>query len=498
MKAVASTFQKRPKSDLLVVPCWKGKRVPGFAASVGNLAKRLSQPMALGDFEGKRGETAVIYLDGGHEARALLIGLGDEKSVSLAVLRESFGAVVKRARGLRIDKLSLLLPKVAAGRTGLGPVDVARGAMDGLLLANYAFTKLKGTTPKSDLPHQIKSVAVIGATKTEMAQVKEAISVDLGVTLTRDLINGNADDVTPQTLGSLARSLSRRHSSVTTHVFDRKRIEKEKMGLLLAVSRGSARDPAFLVVHYKGKPSSKDHTVIIGKGVTYDTGGLNLKPTGSMETMKTDMSGAAAVLGTIEAAAQLGLKINVTAVVAATENGIDGKSYKPGDVYTAYSGKTVEIHNTDAEGRLTLADALAYSAKKLKPSRMINLATLTGAVVIALGEEVGGLMSNDDKLSDALSASGSRTGEELWRLPLVSSYGRILKSEMADIRNCGSRAGSSITAGLFLQEFVGKTPWAHLDIAGVAYTDKPTGPHTQRATGFGVRLLVDLLKSLKK
>ena len=239
--------------------------------------------------------------------------------------------------------------------------------------------------------------------------MKESEQIAEGVYVARDLINGNADIVTPHYLAEAAKKIEQKFPLVKATIFDLKRIEKEKMGLLLAVARGAAVEPAFIILNYRGYAGSKDHTVLVGKGVTFDTGGLNLKPTGSMETMRCDMSGAAAVLATIAVAAALNLKLNVTAVVAATENAIDAKSYKPGDVYKGHSGKSVEIDNTDAEGRLTLADALAYSVAELKPSRMIDLATLTGSIVVALGEGLSGFFCNDDALANRLLDSSKRT-----------------------------------------------------------------------------------------
>ena len=268
------------------------------------------------------------------------------------------------------------------------------------------------------------------------------------------------------------------------------------MGLLLAVNRASSRDPTFMLIEYKGDPKAHDLTVLVGKGITFDTGGLNLKPTGSMESMKCDMAGAAAVLGVIQAAAALGIKKNITGVIAATENSIGSRSYKPGDVYCGYAGKSVEIGNTDAEGRLILADALAYAVKNLKPSRIIDLATLTGAVEVALGNEAIGLLSNHDVLADLLIRSGSSTGERVWRLPLYEEYKDLLKSDVADIKSTGGRTAGCITAAIFLHEFVGKTPWAHLDIAGTAYLNEAKRYQPKHATGVGVRLMLSLLESL--
>jgi leucyl aminopeptidase len=279
-----------------------------------------------------------------------------------------------------------------------------------------------------------------------------------------------------------------------TKILGKKEIEQEKMGLLLAVNRGSAQDPALIILSHQGNPKNKEHIVLVGKGITYDTGGLNVKPADNMLTMKCDMAGAATVLAAVQVAGQLDLKINVTAIVPATENAIDSKSYKQGDVYHSKSGKTVEITHTDAEGRLVLADALTYAIEHLKPTTLIDIATLTGGVVVALGEDIAGLFSNNEALTQNLLRSSETTGESLWRLPLPHDYKEMLKSEIADLVNSAGRYASAITAALFLQEFCGGLPWAHLDVAGTAYLSKPKFYNTTKATGFGLRLLVDFLE----
>lgn len=267
------------------------------------------------------------------------------------------------------------------------------------------------------------------------------------------------------------------------------------MGLLLAVGRGSDKEPLLTMLTYTGNPKSREHTILIGKGVTYDTGGLNVKPTGSMESMKCDMAGAATVLGVLATVAALGLKLNVTALVPATENAIGSKSFKPGDVYVSHNGKSIEIGNTDAEGRLILADALSYAVKHLKPTRMIDLATLTGAMDVALGSEATGLFSNDDKLAEQLHKAGESTFERVWRMPLFPEYRDQLRSDIADLKNIGTRSGGSITAAYFLKEFVDDIPWAHLDIASTAYLNESKRYHPKFGTGIGVRLITELLES---
>jgi leucyl aminopeptidase len=279
-----------------------------------------------------------------------------------------------------------------------------------------------------------------------------------------------------------------------TEVLDKKRLIEEKMGLLLAVNRASSLDPFLIQTTYKGNEASKEHIVLVGKGVTYDTGGLSLKPTDNMLTMKCDMSGAATVLGAVQVAAALGLKVNVTAIAPVTENCIGPKSYKIGDVYKSHSGKTVEVNNTDAEGRLILADALSYAIQHHHPSCIVDLASLTGSIVVALGEEVSGFFSNDDQIAHDLMGASDRTGEPLWRMPLHAGYRESLKSDIADLINTSGRDAGSVKAALFLQEFVGTVPWAHIDFAGPCFVTKPKYYNTTHATGFGLRLLVDFLE----
>ncbi len=484
MQLSTSTFPSRKLADALVLPFWQGKKKAEPASIGGDFAEL---PIALGDFSGKNEEVALIY--GEKEKRVLLVGLGPKKEVTVEALRRAYAAAAKVAQGKNCTSLNVVFPEKT-----MKPNEVARGVMEGILLANYTFESLKKKN-KDSAAKLLTKLNLITGSKSALSVAKESVKLCEGVNLARDLVNGNADDVTPQHLGAVARGIARKFKKVTTTVFNKKRIQKEKMGLLLAVNQGSHKEPAFIIAHYKGDPKSKEHTVVVGKGVTYDTGGLNLKPTGSIETMKCDMGGAACALGTLQAAAALDLKVNLTAVVPATENAIDSHAYKPGDVYTGYNGMSVEIGNTDAEGRLVLADALAYTVKKLSPTRIVDFATLTGAMVICLGGEAIGLMASDDKLADQLLAAGGDTFERTWRLPLYDEYKEQLKSDIADISNTGGRPAGSITAALFLQEFVGDTPWAHCDIAGTAYLDKPRRYHPKNATGIGVRLMISFLKS---
>ncbi len=456
---------------MLVIPFWKGALDSDF--------KEVLPVLRSGDFKGKNGETHFVYPEGFKESKILLLGLGDKETADF--LRKAYASAVKAIRKVKAKSANFILPKKAS----------LEAVLQGILLSNYAYDHLKGDTLK-DAPPLLEKVGLIGAEDESI--LKEVETIVDGVFFARDLVNGNADDITPATLGSATKELEKISKNVKVTVYDRKWLEKEKMGLILAVGKAAEVDPVLIQATYTGNPSVKEQIVLVGKGVTYDTGGLSLKPTDAMLDMKCDMGGAAAVLGTLRTVAALGLKVNVTALVPSAENALDSKSYKLGDVYRSYSGKTVEINNTDAEGRLILADALSFAVKNLNPSYVIDLATLTGAVIVALGENIAGLCSNDDALASKLLDASKDTTDPLWRLPLVNEYKDKLKSGIADLINSGGRAAGSITAALFLQEFVGTAKWAHLDIAGGAYLSKPRDYHPTKATGYGVQLLVEFLK----
>jgi len=491
--SAVSSLKMRKNAELLVIPFWKGKKRSAEMANDPNSFKELlASPLATGDFHGNEGELLIHYVSGQSEPRIALLGLGLEEGITSEKLRKAYAQVTKLCLSKEIVDINLLLPQCKL----MAKEDLVRAVVDGLLLVNYTFHTLKQATRKAnDASSTLNKIVLIGAGAPELEIAKKCAILCESVNMVRDLVNGNADDVTPQHLIAVALGLAKTTKQIKTTVFDKKRLEKEKMGLLLAVNRGSHRDPALIIVEYRGNSKSSDHTILVGKGITFDTGGLNLKAGTGMNDMKSDMGGAATVLGVIHAAAELGLKVNVTGVIAATENSIDAKSYKPGDVYTGYAGKSVEISDTDAEGRLVLADAIAYSAAKLKPSRIIDIATLTGAIEVALGNDISGLFSNNDALADSLIRLGYETGEKVWRMPLHEDYRDSLKSDFADMKSTGGRPGSAIKAALFLQDFVGQVPWVHLDIAGTAFIGEARRYFPKHATGVGVRLLVALLES---
>lgn len=468
-----------PIADIVVVPFWKGAMKAG--------ALELSKAI-LADFNGDKGQTLLLYQQEGKEPRILLLGMGDYNKATLEVIRSSFASAAHFCRSKKLKSINVVMPETELFSLN----EVTQAVLEGIYLSNYAFLTHK-SKPEEEAGKLIQTVNLMGANAKAAQQT--AIICE-AVHFARDLVNGNADDVTPEFLAQTARTLAKEHKSITAKIFDAKQIAKEGMGLLAVVGRGAAVEPRLIVLQYRGNLRSKDHTVLVGKGVTFDTGGLNIKPATSMEHQRSDMGGAAAVLGTLKAIAELGLKTNVTVVIPSAENSISSRSYKPGDVYHSYSGTTVEIGNTDAEGRLILADALSYAVEELKPTRIIDVATLTGAIIVALGDEVCGMMSNDDELAESLERAGEETYERVWRLPLVEEYRTQLKSERADLKNIGGGGAGSILAALFLQAFVRNVPWAHLDIAGTRYLQENKRYRSKGGTGMGVRLLVQYLREL--
>ena len=480
----------RKSADVIVVPVWHDAKKPIVPKEFDSLAKF---PLQEGDFCGKEGETLLLYADKGKEKRVLLLGLGAKKTCTSDALRRSYAGAVKALRAKRIESVNFLLPETDVMERSTLCVSV----FEGVLLANYAFDQLKNHSLKEEKRTLLTEIHFCDLDKTDIALLKKTEKIIASVNFARDLVNGNADDVNVDALKKAAKGLEKNCTHVKTTILEKKALEKEKMGLMLAVGRAAACDPALIILEYKGNPHSKETIAIVGKGITYDTGGLNIKTGTGMETMKCDMAGAAVALGIIQAVSELKLKVNLVSVLAVAENAIGPMSYKPGDVYRSRSGKTVEISNTDAEGRLVLADAISYTEETYAPTQMIDFATLTGGVVIALGEEATGLFSNNDALAKALEASGERTHERLWRLPLYPEYKEYLKSTIADIKNSGPRKASSGSGATFIQEFVTSVPWAHLDIAGTAYLSELKAYHPTPATGVGIRLLVDFLEHLK-
>jgi leucyl aminopeptidase len=429
--------------------------------------------------------------------RALVVGLGKRGDLDAERLRVAAALAAKEALRLEVATLAWLLP--ATEDDAAAAAAAADAAVTGTILGAYRFDRFRSADPDRPAP-RIESLTLLppaggGGTGEGLDTAVEAARVCAEAqNRARDLQSLPSNVATPSFLGRHAREIASAHPAVSTEVLGRKEIAEKEMGGLIAVSQGSAEEPKLIVMRYQGGGSGP--TIgLVGKGVTFDTGGISLKPSASMEEMKMDMSGAAAVLEAVGAIAELGLGVNLVAVVPATENMPSGTAIKPGDVITQFSGKTVEVNNTDAEGRLILADALAY-AVELGAERIVDLATLTGAVLMALGSTYAALISNDDALAEKVEGAGQATGELVWRLPLHPEYKALFKGKVADLANASAkRKAGTIYAASFLEEFVGETPWAHVDIAGTSW-DVGRAYTGDDASGFGVRLLVELVRSM--
>jgi leucyl aminopeptidase len=455
----------------------------------------LGEVMKSGDFTGKHAQVSVIYTRGALPVRrVLLLGLGKKKELDLERLRKAFSKAARTARELGLAEFAICRLDEPDGARSLE--DLTEAAVEGALLGLYRFTKYK--TPDEDSGRDIKGFIILAANEGEARRMKSAADraaiISKAVYFARDLVSTPSNEMTPSDMARRAKEavVSRK---VRLSVFDNRKMEKLGMSALLSVARGSKEPARFIILEYGGGRSAEKPYVIVGKGITFDSGGISLKPPDKMEEMKADMSGGAAVLAVIKAAAELGLPLNLVGLIPATENLPGGRAYKPGDVLRSMSGKTIEVISTDAEGRLILADALTYAAR-FKPKAIIDVATLTGACIIALGDDVIGMMGTDDALKHGLQRAASETGEKLWELPIWDDYAELIKSDVADMKNTGGRAGGAITAAVFLSKFVGDTPWVHLDIAGPAWLGKEKAYIPRGASAVGVRLLVRFLRDL--
>jgi leucyl aminopeptidase len=444
------------------------------------------------EFKGKAEQTLLIHTHGIITPRRLfLVGLGKRDEFDVPDSRLFGAAIVGIAQTSRVQSVAVLLPSVDAGRER-----ASQFLAEGIRLAAYRFDDYRADAEAERLKlKEIKVFVGEDGQKTPHLALSRADVVASAVGRARDLVNRPASELTPVKLADYAEKMASK-LGLECKILGPKECEKLKMNLFLAVSRASAEEPRFIHLTYrpKGKEKPSQRIVLVGKGVTFDSGGLSLKPTASMLDMKADMAGAATMLGVISGIPALGLKSEIHLLIAATENMISGSAYKLGDVITGSSGKSVEIVNTDAEGRLTLADALTY-ALKLEPNQIIDAATLTGACVVALGPHIAGLMSNDNAMAERLLGAARRAGEDFWQLPLPKRLMKQLETPVADIKNAGERWGGALTAGLFLKEFVAEVPWTHLDIAGPAFAEKTWAHVREGGTGFGVATLLEYLSS---
>jgi leucyl aminopeptidase len=488
--------------SLAVVLIDEQKNITSFLDK--QIKRKIKKILNLGDFTGKKDEQLLLYMDSarskgtGSAERLLLVGFGNsaesDRSVLLDALRSSGGIIAQTAKKIKADDLMVVLPDHLENVPCYG----AEQIVEGILLGDYQFVKYKKAEKPAEKFSGIHEITVLSRKNVNGVRkaVRRAQYVAEAALSARNMANEPGNKWTPQHFVDFARSLARQ-SSLTCKVLNREQMKKAGMGGILAVSQGSAVAPKIVIVEHVPQRYAKT-ILLVGKGLTFDSGGISIKPSAGMEDMKYDMCGGAAVLSTMQALAVEQPNVKVVAIVPSSENLSGSMAVKPGDVITHYNGITSEVVNTDAEGRLILADALSYGIKRYKPDFVVDLATLTGAVIISLGHHRTGLMSNNDRLAEKLAESGRICGEPIWRLPLGQEYSKQIESEVADIKNVGGKEGGSITAAAYLEKFVGDTPWAHLDIAGTAwdFTKKsyiPKGP-----SGTGVRTLIDFIRKCKK
>lgn len=434
------------------------------------------------EFKGKPESTAVTRVGGNSPIRKIgIVGLGKANAITFESLRRATAATVRMAKKERVKTLGLSLPVV-----NQDPAKTAQAIAEAVELTLHQDQRFKSDADEKELKLQTLDLVGLGGQDEAIAQARQ---ICLGVILARELVSAPANVVTPLTMAETAEALAQEYG-LDLEILEQSDCEKLGMGAFLGVAKASDIPPKFIHLTYR-PASPRRKLAIIGKGLTFDSGGLNIKPSGSgIEMMKTDMGGAAATFGAAKAIAQLKPDVEVHFISAVTENMISGRAMHPGDILTASNGKTIEVNNTDAEGRLTLADALVF-ADKLGVDAIVDLATLTGACVIALGDDIAGLWSPDDAIAQQLLSAAESAGEKLWRMPMEEKYFDGMKSVVADMKNTGPRPGGAITAALFLKQFVKNTPWAHLDVAGPVWADKDNGYNSTGATGFAVRTLVN-------
>jgi len=486
------------KTDAIILYHFQGhKKLEDNASAVDNAMERaISGLMKSGEITGKYNERTVLHSLGRLPAgRVIILGLGKKKELTAEKLR---GAMAETCRRLRDRAVKTIV--CSTGKRGIAGIDTAAAAQaitEGTILGLYTFRRYQ--TDKKEPSKFIDGIVITGnpagASDREKGAATGSITAEAS-NWARDLVNEPGNHMTPARMAEAAKELSSR-CHLDIQVLEREEMASLGMGALLGVAQGSLQPPKLIILNYKGRDSDKIDVALVGKGITFDSGGISLKPSEKMSDMKGDMAGGAAVMAAIGAISQLNVNINVAALVPATENMPGGGALKPGDILTAMNGKTIEVLNTDAEGRLILADALCYAAR-IKPGAIVDVATLTGACHVALGDFCSGAFSNDGRLSAMMSDAGEETGEHMWRMPMFNEYRDLLKSENADIKNIGNRWGGAITAAKFLESFVGETHWIHLDIAGTSDTEKERGYLVKGATGVPVRTLIKFLQSISR
>jgi len=483
MPDIAFVKPALPKNGVLVLPLAEGAALAGLAQEAEDASGGLlSRALEAAGFKGKKGQATTLWAVGAW-TKVVAIGLGKEADLVPDAAEAAGGAL---APALAQDREAL----VAAD--ALDPALAARLGF-GLLLRAWRFDRYRTKEKEEEKPKLERVAIATASTNGAKAAFAPLRAIADGVFLTRELVSEPPNVLTPVEFADRCRGLER--LGVEVEVLGPKEMKRLGFGALLGVSQGSAQEPRMVVMQWKGAPKGKKQKplALIGKGVTFDTGGISIKPAAGMEDMKWDMAGAGAVVGAMAAIAGRKAKADVIGLVGLVENMPSGTAQRPGDVVKSHSGQTVEVINTDAEGRLVLADVMWYCQERFDPRGMIDLATLTGAIIIALGHEHAGLFSNDDELAQKVAAAGAAVGEKCWRMPLGDAYDKEIKSNIADMKNVGGRPGGSITAAQFLQRFTNGKPWVHLDIAGTAWSSKDAATVPKGATAFGVRLLDQLV-----
>jgi len=455
----------------------------------------LERAVKLKSFAGKKGQSRMLLVTEGPVERVLLVGLGKTSELDREALRRAAGAAGKLLADMKVAQAAVLLPQgLKSAKVG----DVGTVLAEGLALGAYTFLPYKAQPPKDEPAVTLKKITLLDvASESSKQAVAQGTARAAAICRARDLGNHPANVATPEYLAQEAKQIGKARDLKVT-VLDEAQMKKLGMDMLLGVARGSRQPPRLIIMEYRPK-GAKGTLMFVGKGITFDSGGISIKPSQAMDEMKFDMCGAAAVISAMDLIPQMDIKVNIVAMAPACENLPGGLAQKPGDIVKAYNGKTVEILNTDAEGRLVLGDALAYGVEKFKPDAIVDLATLTGACVVALGHYATGAVSNHEAWQSQVVAAGRSAGDLVWPFPALAVYEEELKGKFSDLKNIGSRDAGTITGGLFLKSFVGETPWVHLDIAGTAWGVKNMGHiPNDGATGVGVALLADLAAAYKK
>ena len=482
--------------DAVVVNLFEGVTSPGGATGAVDKAMggAISALIADGEIKGKSGEMTLIHTLGSiTPKRVLVAGLGSADSFTLDGVRSVSAEAARRLNGIGVQSAATIVH--GAGIAGLDAQASAQALAEGVVLGMYRFDKYKADASDASL----NEITVVEFDESKLDELESGMNVGRiigeGVNRCRDMANEPANNMTPSEMAEQALEVSQAHG-VEIEVIERSQMKELGMGALLAVAQASEEPPKFIILRYNGDPQNTENNIgLLGKGITFDSGGLDIKNAVGMATMKGDMAGGASVIGAMQAIAQLKPKINVTVIVPAAENMVSGAALRPGDVIRAMNGKTIEIDNTDAEGRLVLADAMSY-ARSVGLNRLVDVATLTGAMGIALGDKCMGAFGNDDKFTQQVVSAGNAVGERAWPLPMYDEYKAQYRSDIADIKNTGGRGAGAITGALIIGEFNDGAPWVHLDIAGVARTGSVKGANIKGATGAPVRTLVRLVCDL--